>query len=106
MQAEIQIELGLSVQPRYVGLGFGGFWIPIIAVQINAAGVLTRIQNKTFGIQAGEQPNSGVRRPLIFLDHTQCRERPRRFIAVDAGADVNSDFWLPTSGFWSAMQRK
>ena len=91
---------------RSVRADFRGFQVAVIAVQILAPVVLTRIQNKPGRVQARQQENFHGERPDIFLKQSQCSKRPGGFIAVDAGADVDSDYWLLTPDFWLTMQRE
>ena len=84
VQAEIQVKARLAFQPGDVRAGFGGFRIAIIAVQIDAVGVFALVQREADGIQARHQKNFGVRRPVIFPQQFQCRERSGGFVTVNA----------------------
>src|SRR5271170_6776435 len=46
MQAKIKIKTRLPFQPGDVRAAFLGFWIAIIAIQVNATGVLTLVEGE------------------------------------------------------------
>ena len=95
VQAEIQIKFRLPFQPRDVRADFGGLWNCDNRGSRSMPSAFSRLfKREADGIQARQQKNLRVLRPVIFLDQFQRGERPGGFIAVDAGADVNSDCGL------------
>ena len=89
VQAEAEVELRLALKPGDVCPDFGGFQMTIVTVQILAVGILAPVQNEAHRIQARAKPKFGVFRPLVFPEQAQRGERSGRFVAVDAGAEVN-----------------
>jgi len=90
VQAQVKIKFRLPLQPRDVGARFGGFGIAVIAVQINATGILAPVQREADGIQARHQKNFRIHRPTVFLKQTQRGERSGGFVAVNAGGKVKA----------------
>lgn len=69
---------------------FSGFPAAIIAVQVNAVGVFAGVQDEAIRVQAGQQKNFQLLRPMIFLDQFQRRKRPGGFVPVDAGRNIDA----------------
>jgi len=75
VQAEIEIKARLSLQPADVAATSRPS-DDDNRDSDQSVGVAARIQNETFGIQAGKQPQFRVCRPAVFLKQAQRRERP------------------------------
>jgi len=89
VQAEAEVELRLALQPGNVCARLRRFQVPVLPVEVNALVVLAAVQNETHWIQARAEPELGVRRPLVFPEQAQRRERPGRLVAMNAGTQIN-----------------
>ena len=73
-----------------MGADFGGLQIQIIAIEVDPLPVITAVQGKAVRVETGMQNNFRVSRPKVFLQQPHRGQRTSRFIAVNAGADVNA----------------
>ena len=70
--------------------GLGGLGLKVLAVKVRAVSILTPVQRETRGIQTRTQPYRQIIRPLIFLQELPHGQRSSRFVAVDAGGEVEA----------------
>ena len=90
VQAKAKVETRLLFQPRNVSTNLGRLQMQIIAIEVNALPIIAAVSGKARRVKAGVQNNFSVRRPVILPHQTQRSQRAGRFIAVDAGAEVNA----------------
>ena len=86
-----EIEERLLVEPRNVGSDLSRSEVAIVAIQIDPVNVLAGIEVKAGGIDAGDEPEIGVR-PTVILEELENGEGAGGFVAVDAGGDVEIFF--------------
>src|SRR5947209_8380138 len=82
---ERDVESGLPLQPLDLCANLGGLQVPVIAVQVLAAGVFAAVEREAGGVEARQQAKVGARGPGIVAEQLQGGERTGRFVAVDAG---------------------
>src|SRR6266566_9050386 len=66
------------------------FGLQILAIEVDALGILAPIDREPGWIQAGQHAEAKVGRPLIFLQQLADCQRPRRFITVDTGRNIDA----------------
>ena len=94
VQAEAEIKIRLSFEPDNVRDGFGSGGLAVLAVEVQAGGVFAPIQRKAAGIQTGAEPKVQICRPRVVCEQLADGQRAGRFVAVDAGGNINAECGL------------
>ncbi len=89
VQADAKIELGQAVDPFGVRPHLAGLDVAIVAVEIDAGPVFTGVVREAGRVETGTGDEADAGRPGGGLNQPEHGQRPCRFIAVDAGGNVN-----------------
>src|SRR5437899_2805313 len=89
MQTHAQREAGARIEPGDVRANGGRLDRTIIAIQIDAVLVLAPVEFEPFRVQARDEPDIQMLGPLVLLKKLQHGQWTGRFIAMNAGGDIN-----------------
>lgn len=89
VNAEREIERGLTFQPGDVCSGLSGAEVEVVAVEVEPGRIFPRAAGETIGVKLGanEPRGAGVKSP--GLDHGQQGQGWGGFVAVHSGGEVN-----------------
>lgn len=98
MQQNGQVEGWLPLQPIHVGTHLRRPTRAIIAVQVHPGCVFAGLAPQAGRVQARADPQGPRSGPGIGLQQGRQRQRPGRFVAVDAGRQVHPLHHAPKPG--------
>src|SRR5258706_9835741 len=89
MKEERRSERWLAFEPLHVRADHGRLERAIIAIEVDAVLVFARVAQRPGGVQARNQPETDVVRPMFLVEKPEHGEWTSRFIAVNASGDIN-----------------